>query len=118
MIRLVVFLVIITLGWWLSQPRSTETAPTPVQRKTSTPNPMTASKPRASRAAAATPDDLTEIVGIGPAWAKRLNELGIWSFKQLAEQNEKELSQRLPKAVAARLEREGWIEQAKQLAKR
>ena len=120
MTRLVAFLLIVILSWFLSQPRSTVAAPQPAPHKTSpnTPGIRAASKPSAGSRAAATSDDLTQIVGVGPVWAKLLNELGIRSFKQLAAQNEQELSQRLPGAAAARLQRDGWIGQAKHLAKR
>ncbi|MCF6328910.1 MAG: hypothetical protein L3J02_03815 [Henriciella sp.] len=61
-------------------------------------------------------DDLTEIVGIGPRIAEVLNELGIWSFGQIAAwtpENAAWVEQHL--SFKGRVEREGWIEQAKDL---
>jgi len=61
-------------------------------------------------------DDLTEIVGIGPRIAEVLNELGIWSFGQIAAwspENAAWVEQHL--SFKGRVDREGWIEQAKDL---
>ena len=62
-------------------------------------------------------DDLKKIDGIGPALERRLNEQGVFHYWQLAalqtadtEKLEKRLSLR------GRIVREGWIDQAKQLA--
>jgi predicted flap endonuclease-1-like 5' DNA nuclease len=64
------------------------------------------------------PDPLTEINGIGPAFEKALNAIGISSFAELAKQNADELAQRLPVRVTAdRIRRDGWIEQARLKAK-
>lgn len=116
MSRFVAFLLTVLLGWLFTQLDPIETAPAPNQRQpTSASKPAT--KPKA-RQTAAKADDLTEIVGIGPVAAQALNELGIWSFKQLAEQDAAELNERLPSTMSGRVEREEWIKQAKQLAKR
>ncbi len=61
-------------------------------------------------------DDLTEIVGVGPRIAEVLNELGIWSFGQIAAwtpENAAWVEQHL--SFKGRVEREGWIEQARDL---
>jgi predicted flap endonuclease-1-like 5' DNA nuclease len=58
-------------------------------------------------------DALTEINGIGPAFEKALNVLGIYSFADLARQNPEDLAQRLAVRVTAeRIRRDAWIEQA------
>jgi predicted flap endonuclease-1-like 5' DNA nuclease len=59
-------------------------------------------------------DDLTAIVGIGPAYARALNRIGIQSFRQLAAQNADSLAARLTdvRVSAARIRRDRWIEQA------
>jgi capsular exopolysaccharide synthesis family protein len=60
------------------------------------------------------PDPLTEIKGIGPALEKALNELGILTFDQLANQEPYTLAKRLgPFLTANRICRDGWIEQAR-----
>ncbi|MBL8157298.1 MAG: DUF4332 domain-containing protein [Anaerolineae bacterium] len=59
-------------------------------------------------------DDLTEIVGIGPAYARTLNAIGIVSFEQLARQDAASLAARLTtvRVSEARIRRDRWIEQA------
>lgn len=62
-------------------------------------------------------DDLKQIKGIGPAIEKTLNELGIFSFRQIAEMSEYDIdrvAQRL-KGFRSRIYREDWIGQAREL---
>ena len=62
-------------------------------------------------------DDLKQIKGVGPAIEKTLNELGIFSFNQIAEISEYEIdrvAQRL-KGFRSRIYREDWIGQARDL---
>jgi predicted flap endonuclease-1-like 5' DNA nuclease len=62
-------------------------------------------------------DDLTIIEGIGPAYARALNSLGITTFADLAKQDPDDLAQRMPTRVtAARIRQDDWIGQAKQLS--
>lgn len=73
-------------------------------------------RPRAAESAAggAQPDPLIEINGIGPAYEQALNAIGIFTFAQLARQDADALAARLPvRVAAARIRREGWIEQAR-----
>lgn len=118
MTRFVAFLVTVLLGWLFTQPHASEIPSTPVQRNTAAPATRTTSQPKSSRKAAASADDLTEITGIGPVAAQALHELGISSFKQLAAQKTADLAERLPSTMSSRVERENWIEQAKQLSRR
>lgn len=70
---------------------------------------------RVSVAAAAEPDVLTMITGIGPVFANALQELGIYTFAQLAHEDADSLSRRMSAPVTAeRIRRERWIEQAKE----
>ncbi len=64
-----------------------------------------------------TRDDLKQIKGVGPAIEKTLNELGIFSFQQIAEMSEYDIdrvAQRL-KGFRSRIYREDWIGQAREL---
>jgi predicted flap endonuclease-1-like 5' DNA nuclease len=63
------------------------------------------------------PDDLKRIRGIGPQNEGRLHALGIWHFGQIAAwsaENAKWIGSYL--AFRGRIERERWIDQAKELA--
>ena len=80
--------------------------------------PKQAAKAEAAPAAAAGADDLKKLSGVGPALEKKLLAAGVTTFAQIAAWS--------PEDVAAideqlsfkgRIEREGWIEQAKELAK-
>jgi predicted flap endonuclease-1-like 5' DNA nuclease len=63
------------------------------------------------------PDNLKKIRGIGPQNERRLHELGIWHFSQIAawsEDNVKWVGSYL--AFAGRIDREKWVAQARDLA--
>lgn len=65
-------------------------------------------------------DDLQLISGIGPVMERRLNEMGVHTWEQLAHLGEREaerLSAELP-GVSGRVKREGWVEQAVELVAR
>lgn len=71
------------------------------------------SAPRASGA-----DDLKLISGVGPKIEQTLNELGVYHYDQVADWRKKEIEwvdERL--RFKGRIERDGWIAQAKTLAK-
>lgn len=61
-------------------------------------------------------DDLTLIDGIGATLQKKLNALGITSFKQIAELTDQDIA-RINKELSfkGRIEREGWVTQARKL---
>ena len=62
-------------------------------------------------------DDLKKISGVGPKLEKTLNELGIYHFDQVAAWSAEQIAwvdNRLK--FKGRIERDGWIEQAKILA--
>jgi large subunit ribosomal protein L21 len=62
-------------------------------------------------------DDLTQLSGVGPALLKRLNTAGITKFAQIAAWTDVEATKFDEKlSLKSRIEREGWIEQAKKLA--
>ncbi len=61
-------------------------------------------------------DDLSLLSGVGPVLEKKLREAGITTFRQIAEltpEAAKELDEKLN--LRGRIEREEWIEQAKEL---
>lgn len=74
-----------------------------------------AEAPKAAAAAGA--DDLKLLSGVGPALEKKLLEAGVTSFAQIAawtDADVEEFGEKL--SFKGRIEREGWIEQAKELA--
>ncbi len=99
-------------------------APKPAPQPKSVPTNGTATPPKvepmraANEAAAPKPkaDDLTAIKGIGPKFAKTLNEHGIQSYQQLASLSPADVAALEEKlGFAGRFARENWIEQARAL---
>lgn len=71
-----------------------------------------------SEAAAAKADDLKVLSGVGPALEKKLHEAGVTTFAQIAGWSADDVAAMDEKlSFKGRIEREGWIEQAKELAK-
>lgn len=64
-------------------------------------------------------DDLKKIKGIGPVIEKKLNMLGIVSFKQISELSDEALDQvaHTLKFFPERIKRDNWVQQAKELTK-
>ena len=63
-------------------------------------------------------DDLTEIKGIGPKIAEKLEALGIISFAQIANWTESDvLKIDLRLSLGGRIGRQDWVQQASRLAK-
>lgn len=91
--------------------------------KPSTPKAAPAPAPKSNKpsflaAPKGQPDDLTQIKGIGPKLSSTLNALGIFHFTQIAEWTPEQcewIDDHL--AFKGRVQREGWVEQARQLAK-
>ncbi len=79
-----------------------------------------AAAPKAKAAPAAASgegDDLTQLSGVGPALLKKLNAAGITTFAQIAAWTEADVAEFDEKlSFKGRIEREGWIAQAKELA--
>ena len=62
-------------------------------------------------------DDLTQLSGVGPALLKKLNAAGIVTFEQIAAWTDADVTEFDEKlSFKGRIEREGWVEQAKALA--
>jgi len=78
-----------------------------------------AAAPKAEKKAApaAGGDDLKQLSGVGPALEKKLHENGVTTFAQIAAWTEADVADMDEKlSFKGRIEREGWIEQAKKIA--
>lgn len=63
-------------------------------------------------------DDLKKLSGVGPALEKKLLEAGVTTFAQIAAWGEAEIAEFDEKlSFKGRIEREGWVAQAAELAK-
>ena len=79
--------------------------------------PKAESNKAAPKAVAGAADDLKQLSGVGPALEKKLHEAGVTSFAQIAAWGEAEIAEFDEKlSFKGRIEREGWVEQAKALA--
>lgn len=77
-----------------------------------------APKKAAKAEAPAGADDLKKLSGVGPALEKKLLEAGVTSFAQIAAWTDADIAEFDEKlSFKGRIEREGWVEQAKELAK-
>ena len=85
-----------------------------LEEQRESPVPLTSTGPSPARKPTLSPDPLTEINGIGPAFEQALNALGIRTFAALARQDPDDLARRLAARITAeRIRRDGWIEQAR-----
>jgi predicted flap endonuclease-1-like 5' DNA nuclease len=82
------------------------------------PSPRKAAEPAPAPGPAAKADDLTVIKGIGKVIEKKLHEMGITSFRQIAAMTPED-AHRVNEAIEfpGRVEREHWIEQARTLSR-
>lgn len=73
--------------------------------------------PKKAAKAEAGGDDLKKLSGVGPALEKKLHEAGVTTFAQIAAWTPEDVAEMDEKlSFKGRIEREGWIEQAKKLA--
>ncbi|MGX9353940.1 50S ribosomal protein L21 [Roseobacteraceae bacterium S113] len=73
---------------------------------------------KAAKAADAAGDDLTKISGVGPVIVKKLHDLGVTSFAQIAEWTADDVAAMDEKLnFKGRIDRDNWIEQAKEFSK-
>ena len=102
---LVLMLGYYLVEWWLNQqkPSVSPVKSVPLVE-------LTTSSPTRTRIS----DPLAELDGIGPAYERALNALGIHTFAQLAKQKPDDLAVQLAsvRVTAARIIRDRWIEQA------
>ncbi|MEP1538106.1 MAG: 50S ribosomal protein L21 [Paracoccaceae bacterium] len=74
--------------------------------------------PKKAAKAAAGADDLKQLSGVGPALEKKLHANDVTTFAQIAAWTADDVAAMDEKlSFKGRIEREGWIEQAKELAK-
>lgn len=86
-------------------------------KKAAAPKAAAKAETASAPAAAAGADDLKELSGVGPALEKKLHEAGVTSFAQIAAWTDAEVEEFGEKlSFKGRIEREGWIDQAKALA--
>jgi len=80
--------------------------------------PKKEAKKAAPKKADAAGDDLKQLSGVGPALEKKLHEAGVTTFAQIAAWTEEDVAAMDEKlSFKGRIEREGWIAQAQELAK-
>jgi len=112
-----------------TEPKAVEKA-AKTEKKAEQPKPASKAKPKAvaadgtqkepqilKQARGGKPDDLKKLKGVGPKLEATLNELGFFHFDQIADWGQAEVAwvdSRLK--FKGRIERDGWIEQAKLLA--
>jgi len=89
-----------------------EAAPAPKAAKKAA-----APKAEAAPVAAGGADDLKQLSGVGPALEKKLHDAGVTTFAQIAAWGPEEIAEFDEKlSFKGRIEREGWVDQAKTLA--
>lgn len=92
-------------------------APAPLVSKPE-PKPAPAAKPR-PKPTAANKDNLQEIWGVGPVLEKKMNEIGVFRFDQIAAWTSQDVSDFNDKlSFSGRIERDEWLKQAAELAKK
>jgi large subunit ribosomal protein L21 len=84
----------------------------------SRPAPAKAAKaPAAAEADTSAADDLKKLSGVGPALEKKLHAAGVTTYAQIAAWTEADIAEFDEKLnFKGRIEREGWVEQARALA--
>jgi large subunit ribosomal protein L21 len=88
-----------------------------VETATPAPKAAKAKAEKPAEAAVAGADDLKKLSGVGPALEKKLIEAGVTSFAQIAAWGPDDIAAFDEKLnFKGRIEREGWVEQAKTLA--
>jgi large subunit ribosomal protein L21 len=80
--------------------------------------PKQAAETAAAPAADTGADDLKKLSGVGPALEKKLHAAGVTSFAQIAAWTEEDIA-KIDEELSfkGRIEREGWVAQAAELAK-
>lgn len=91
--------------------------PAPAKAKAAPAKAKAAAPAKAAPKASAGADDLKKLSGVGPALEKKLHAGGVTGFAQIAAWSDADVAEFDEKlSFKGRIEREGWIEQAKTLA--
>ncbi|MEE9454689.1 MAG: 50S ribosomal protein L21 [Paracoccaceae bacterium] len=97
----------------VAKPAKAKAAPKPKAEAKAKP-----AKAKTPKVAASATDDLTKLSGVGPKLAEKLIAGGVTSFAQIAGWNDADVAEFGEKlSFKGRIEREGWIDQAKKLVK-
>ncbi|MEP4198041.1 MAG: 50S ribosomal protein L21 [Aliishimia sp.] len=101
---------------------ATEAAPKKAAKKAEAPKAEAKAaapkKAAAKKADTAAGDDLTNISGVGPVIVKKLNDLGVTTFAQIAEWTPEDVADMDDKLnFKGRIDRDDWIAQAKEMSK-
>ena len=100
-----------------AKPATKKAAPKKAEAKAEAPAKKEPKKAAPKKAAAADADDLKQLSGVGPALEKKLLEAGVTTFAQIAAWGADDIAEFDEKlSFKGRIEREGWVEQAKALA--
>ncbi|MEM9709671.1 MAG: 50S ribosomal protein L21 [Pseudomonadota bacterium] len=95
-----------------AEPKSEKAAEKPAKAPKAEAKPAKAAAPASDGA-----DDLKKLSGVGPALEKKLLANGVTTFAQVAAWTEADIADFDEKlSFKGRIEREGWVEQAKKLA--
>ncbi len=95
-------------------PKAEKPAAKPAAKKEAAPK-KAAPKKAAAKSDA---DDLTQISGVGPVIVKKLHDLGVTTFAQIAAWSKDDIAAMDEKLnFKGRIERDDWLKQAKKLAK-
>lgn len=98
-----------------AQEKSAKAAPT---KKAEAPKAEKKAAPAKAEKADAGADDLKQLSGVGPALEKKLHEAGVTSFAQIASWTDEDVAAMNDKlSFKGRIEREGWVEQAREMTK-
>ena len=89
------------------------------QKPAEKPAPKPEEKPKPAAKTNSAPDNLQQIKGIGAVLEKKLNAMGIERFEQIANWTEDDIAEVDEQLnFRGRIQREKWVEQAQDLAKR
>eukprot|EP00933_Yihiella_yeosuensis_P004952 TRINITY_DN109369_c0_g1_i1.p1 TRINITY_DN109369_c0_g1~~TRINITY_DN109369_c0_g1_i1.p1 ORF type:complete len:211 (+),score=48.54 TRINITY_DN109369_c0_g1_i1:142-774(+) len=97
--------------------KSTKKAEAPAEKAPSKAAAKKEAPKAAPKAAPAGNDDLTQLTGVGPAFAKKLNDAGVTSFAQVAAWDAAEI-ERLESEISGlktKAEKGDWVAEAKKL---
>lgn len=123
---LVGFLVGVVVGWYLIQiwvnrrerltlEQVKEGSLSVPERQPSPAEPTASERPQPSESALS-PDDLTQIKGIGPVFQERLREAGITTYERLAATDPEQVREIIAAADWQKVEPERWVQEAAELA--